>query len=194
MPTDLADVRQASVLVERTVERFGRLDVLVNNAGVMLIGPVLGSPLEEWQAMVDLNVTALMACTHTALPHLVEAAASGPRQVADIVNVSSVAGRKVSPGGAVYSATKYAVGAFSEGLRQELATRRVRVTVVEPGLTDTELTHHIRPEVLAPMQAALDQMPSIGANDVATAIAFAVTRPAQVAVNDLVVRPTMQER
>jgi NADP-dependent 3-hydroxy acid dehydrogenase YdfG len=194
VPTDLADVRQASVLVERTVERFGRLDVLVNNAGVMPIGPVLGSPLEEWQAMVDLNVTALMACTHTALPHLVEAAASGPRQVADIVNVSSVAGRKVSPGGAVYSATKYAVGAFSEGLRQELATRRVRVTVVEPGLTDTELTHHIRPEVLAPMQAALDQMPSMGANDVAAAIVFAVTRPPQVAVNDLVVRPTMQER
>jgi len=194
VPTDLADLRQASVLVERTVESFGRLDVLVNNAGVMLIGPVLGSPLEEWQAMVDLNLTALLACTHTALPHLVEAAASGPRQVADIVNVSSVAGRKVSPGGAVYSATKYAVGAFSEGLRQELATRRVRVTVVEPGLTDTELTHHIRPEVLAPMQAALDQMPSIGASDVAAAIAFVVTRPAQVAVNDLVVRPTMQER
>jgi len=194
VPTDLADLRQASVLVERTVESFGRLDVLVNNAGVMLIGPVLGSPLEEWQAMVDLNLTALLACTHTALPHLVEAAASGPRQVADIVNVSSVAGRKVSPGGAVYSATKYAVGAFSEGLRQELATRRVRVTVVEPGLTDTELTHHIRPEVLAPMQAALDQMPSIEANDVATAIVFAVSRPAQVAVNDLVVRPTMQER
>ena len=194
VPTDLADVRQASELVERTVERFGRLDVLVNNAGVMLIGPVLGSPLEEWQAMVDLNLTALLACTHTALPHLVEAAANGPRQVADIVNVSSVAGRKVSPGGAVYSATKYAVGAFSEGLRQELATRRVRVTVVEPGMTDTELTHHIRPEVLAPMQATLDQMPSIGASDVAAAIVFAVTRPAEVAVNDLVVRPTMQER
>ena len=102
LPTDLADVGQASALVERTVERFGRLDVLVNNAGVMLIGPVLASPLEEWQAMVDLNVTALMACTHAALPHLVEAAASGPRQVADIVNVSSVAGRKVSPGGAAY--------------------------------------------------------------------------------------------
>ncbi len=135
-----------------------------------------------------------MACTHTALPHLVEAAADRSAPGRRHRQRELGRGPQGQPGGAVYSATKFAVGAFSEGLRQELATRRVRVTLVEPGLTDTELTHHIRPEVLAPMQAALDQMPSIGANDVAAAIAFAVTRPAQVAINDLVVRPTMQER
>lgn len=116
---DLTDEAQAREAVERTVAELGRLDVLVNNAGLMLLGPILGAPSEEWRRMIDLNLVGLLACTHAALPHLLEAAANGPRRVADVVNVSSVAGRVARLGSGVYNATKFGVAAFSESLRQE---------------------------------------------------------------------------
>jgi NADP-dependent 3-hydroxy acid dehydrogenase YdfG len=121
---DVTDESQARGAVEQVVTTFGRMDTLVNNAGLMLLGPAVGSDLSDWQRMVDLNVTGLMYCTHAALPHLLDAAANSPRQIADIVNVSSVAGRVARNGSAVYNATKHAVGAFSEALRQEVAVRR----------------------------------------------------------------------
>ena len=144
--------------------------------------------------MVDLNLLGLLYATHAALPHLLAAAGSGPVSVADIVNVSSVAGRIARPGRGVYNATKFGVGAFSESLRQEVTRRHVRVTLVEPGAVATELVTHNRPEVVEGMLAAWEPVEVLEAEDIAEAIAFAVTRPRRVTVNEVLVRPTEQER
>ncbi|MGO8863389.1 MAG: SDR family NAD(P)-dependent oxidoreductase [Acidimicrobiales bacterium] len=191
---DLSDQEQARRAVETTVAELGRLDTLINNAGLMLLGPIVGAPLEEWRRMVDLNLLGLFYCTHAALPHLIVAAESRPREVADVVNVSSVAGRSAGRNGAVYSATKFAVGAFSESLRQEVATRHVRVTVIEPGATDTELASHNRPEVLEQMAVHFVGIRRLDSDDIANGIRYAVTQPRHVAVNEILIRPSEQER
>ncbi|KOU18809.1 hypothetical protein ADK52_29715 [Streptomyces sp. WM6372] len=192
LPADIADEAEAARVVERTVEELGRLDTLVNNAGLMLLGYASESPLADWKRSVDVNLTALMHTTHAALPHLVRAAGDGPRKVADIVNVSSLAGRRAVATATAYCATKFGVVAFSEALRQELAPQHVRVCVVEPGAVDTELRGHNSPE----MQQALEQMfggiERLEAQDIADAIAYGVTRPWRVAVTEMVVLPTEQ--
>ena len=192
LESDITDQQQAAGAVERTVAELGRLDTLVNNAGVMLLGPVVGAPLQEWEQMVRLNVLGLLYCAHAAVPHLLAAAGDGPRHVADMVNISSVAGRAARNGNAVYSLTKHGVGAFSESLRQELAGRYVRVSLVEPGATATELASHNRPEVLASIRNQFGQR--MEAEDISDAITYIVTRPRHVAVNEMLVRPTEQER
>jgi NADP-dependent 3-hydroxy acid dehydrogenase YdfG len=189
---DITDERQAAAAVQRTVAELGRLDTLINNAGVMLLGPVDGAPLPEWQQMVQLNVLGLLHCAHAALPHLLRAADDGPRRVADMVNISSVAGRVARNGNGVYSLTKHGVGAFSESLRQEVARRYVRVSLVEPGATATELASHNRPVVLQSIRSQFGQ--TMAAGDIADAIAYIVTRPRHVAVNEMLIRPTEQER
>jgi NADP-dependent 3-hydroxy acid dehydrogenase YdfG len=189
---DITDEQQAAGAVERTVAELGRLDTLINNAGVMLLGPAAGAPVPEWQQMVALNVLGLLYCAHAALPHLLRAAAEGPRQVADMVNISSVAGRAARAGNGVYSLTKHGIGAFSESLRQEVAGRYVRVCLVEPGATATELASHNRPEVLQAIRSQFGQ--TMQAADIADAITYIVTRPRHVAVNEMLIRPTEQER
>ena len=189
---DVTDQEQAAFAVESTVAELGRLDTLVNNAGVMLLGPAAEAPLDEWQRMVDLNLLGLLYCAHAALPHLRRAAADGPRQVADMVNISSVAGRFARPGNGVYALTKFGVGAFSESLRQELAGQYVRVSLVEPGATATELAGHNRPEVLESIRSQFGQR--LDASDIADAISYVVTRPRHVAVNEVLIRPTEQQR
>jgi len=189
---DITDQQQAARAVERTAAELGRLDTLINNAGVMLLGPVAGAPLDEWQQMVELNVLGLLYCAHAALPHLLSAAESGPRQVADMVNISSVAGRAARNGNGVYSLTKHGVGAFSESLRQEVAKRYLRVSLVEPGATATELASHNRPEVLESIRSQFGQ--TMDATDIADAITYIVTRPRHVAVSEVLIRPTEQER
>jgi NADP-dependent 3-hydroxy acid dehydrogenase YdfG len=189
---DITDQQQAAGAVERTVAELGRLDTLVNNAGLMLLGPVAGAPVPEWQQMVQVNVLGLLYCAHAALPHLLRAAQDGPRQVADVVNISSVAGRVARNGNGVYALTKHAVGAFSESLRQEVTRRYVRVSLVEPGATSTELASHNRPEVLESIRSQFGQL--MQAADIADAITYIVTRPRHVAVNELLIRPTEQER
>jgi NADP-dependent 3-hydroxy acid dehydrogenase YdfG len=179
--------------VERTVAEFGRLDTLVNNAGVMLLGPAVGAPLGEWQNMVDLNLSGLLYCTHAALPHLLDAAASGPRQVADLVNLSSVAGRVPRNGSAVYNATKHGVGAFSEALRQEVTRRYLRVSVIEPGAVDTELVSHNREEIQERHRQRFQQTQKMEAADIAETIAFVITRPRHISVNEVLIRPTEQD-
>jgi NADP-dependent 3-hydroxy acid dehydrogenase YdfG len=134
-----------------------------------------------------------MYCAQAALPHLVRAAEDGPRQVADMVNVSFVAGRIARGGSAVYNATKHGVGAFSEALRQEAATRHVRVSVIEPGVTETELAGHNRPDVLDEMNRRFGDITRLQAVDIAEAIGFIVTRPRHMIINELMVRPTEQE-
>jgi NADP-dependent 3-hydroxy acid dehydrogenase YdfG len=194
LETDVTDEAQARTMVERTVSTLGRLDTLVNNAGVMLLGPIVDAPVEEWRRMVELNLLGLLYCTHAALPHLLAAAGSEPRNVADVVNVSSVAGRNARLNNGVYSATKFGVGAFSESLRQEVTTRHVRVTLVEPGATASELVIHNRAEVLEQLAANFSSTEILQAEDIADTIAFTVTRPRRMVVNEVLVRPTEQER
>jgi NADP-dependent 3-hydroxy acid dehydrogenase YdfG len=193
LETDVTDETQARRAVERTVSEFGRLDTLINNAGVMLLGPIEGAPVEEWRRMVELNILGLLYTSHAALPHLLRAASDGPRQVADVVNVSSVAGRVARSGSGVYNATKFGVGAFSESLRQEVTGRHVRVSVIEPGATATELTTHLRPEILESVRSRFGQIERLESGDIAEAIVFTVTRPRRVAINELLIRPTDQE-
>src|SRR6476659_4219702 len=144
---DVTESDQARAAVAQPVERFGRLDIVVANAGVMLLGPIVDAPVEEWERMVDLNLQGLLYVAHAAMPHLLSAAESEPRRVADLVNVSSVAGRRVGAGGGIYQMTKHGVGVFSEALRQEITQRHVRSSLVEPGATQSELVTHVRAEV-----------------------------------------------
>lgn len=191
---DVSEREQAEAAVARAVEELGRLDVLVNNAGVMLLGPIPGAPVEEWERMVEVNLLGLMYTARAALPHLLAAAEREPRRVADLVNISSVAGRMARKGSGVYNATKFGVGAFSEALRQEVARRHVRVSLVEPGAVATELQGHNRPEVREQIERRFEDMEILQAEDIADAIAYTVTRPRHVAVNELLIRPTEQEQ
>jgi NADP-dependent 3-hydroxy acid dehydrogenase YdfG len=178
--------------VERTVQEHGRLDILVNNAGVMLLGPVSTAPTSEWDRMISINVQGLLYTTHAALPHLLRAAEGDPRGVADIVNISSVAGRVARAGSGVYNATKWGVNAFSEALRQEVTEKHVRVGIVEPGATATELASHNRPEVLETMAGRFAGVELMQAEDIADAITYMVTRPRRTAINEMLIRPTEQ--
>ncbi|MEY2440983.1 MAG: hypothetical protein QOJ46_409 [bacterium] len=191
--TDVTDQEQAKALVARTVEQLGRLDTVVNNAGVMLLGPIVDAPTEEWDRMISLNLQGLLYVAHAALPHLLEAAQDDPRHVADLVNISSVAGRVARSGSGVYNLTKHGVGAFSESLRQEVTGRHVRVSIVEPGAVDTELTDHLREAVKELVQARFGSLERMTADDIADAIAYIVTRPRRVAINEVLIRPTEQE-
>jgi NADP-dependent 3-hydroxy acid dehydrogenase YdfG len=192
--TDVTDEEQAIAAVETTVEQLGRLDIVVNNAGLMLLGPIVGADTSEWTRMVELNVLGLMYVTAAALPHLLRAADEEPRQVSALVNVSSVAGRVARLGSGAYNATKWAVNAFSEALRQEITERHVRVTLVEPGAVSTELAGHNRPEVLSALRSSLGDIERMEAEDIADAITYVVTRPRHVALNEVLIRPTEQVR
>jgi NADP-dependent 3-hydroxy acid dehydrogenase YdfG len=189
---DVTDQSQARDAVGRTVGELERLDILVNNAGVMLLGPIENAPTDEWRRMVELNVLGLLYCADAALPHLLRSAESGPRHVADMVNVSSVAGRTARVGSGVYNLTKHGVGAFSESLRQEVAKRHVRVSLVEPGAVATELVDQNRPEIQEMIRGQLGA--KLESEEIADAIAYIVTRPSHVAVNEILIRPTEQER
>ena len=191
---DVGSQEQAEAAVERTIRELGRLDALINNAGVMLLGPIENAPLEEWRRMLDVNVAGLLYCAHAALPHLLRAAQDGPRGVADMVNISSVAGRVARLGSGVYNLTKHGIGAFSESLRQEVAERHVRVSLVEPGAVETELSSHNRPEIREGITQTFADLETLQAEDVADAIAYIVTRPRRVAVNELLIRPSEQQR
>ena len=172
---------------------LGRLDTVVNNAGVMLLGPAEDAPLEEWERMVAINVQGLLYVAHAAIAPLLEAAQDSPRRVADMVNVSSIAGRRATRGSGVYNLSKHGVGAFSESLRQEFATRHLRVSLVEPGAVITELTDHLRPEQQQASRERFKGVERLEADDIADAIEYIVTRPWRVAVNEIMIRPTEQE-
>ena len=170
------------------IEADGGLDILINNAGIMLLGPALDSPTEEWDRMIALNVQASLYVTHAALPHLVSAAGDSARNVADLIYISSTAGRVARPGGGVYSLTKFGIAAFAESLRQELIAKRVRVGVVEPGTVHTELVTHLREDIRQAAEGQVDSIEALEPEDIADAVAYIVTRPRRVAVNQLLVR------
>ncbi|HEX4564904.1 MAG TPA: SDR family NAD(P)-dependent oxidoreductase, partial [Solirubrobacteraceae bacterium] len=144
--TDVSDEAQATAFVQRTAAELGRIDVLVNNAGVMLLGPINGADTQEWRRMIDANVYGVLYCTHAALPLMLEQGSG------HVVVVSSVAGRFARAGSGVYNLTKHGVGAFSEALRQEVAAAGLRVTLIEPGAVATELPSHNRPEIIDAMR------------------------------------------
>ncbi len=190
---DVGERAQAEALVQRTVDEFGRLDTLVNNAGVMLLGPAVDAPIQEWERMLAVNVEGLLWCAHAALPRLLSAAQGGPRRIADMVNISSVAGRTTRNGSAVYNLTKHGIGAFSEALRQEVTGRHVRVSLVEPGAVDTELRIHNRPEIQEQMRQRFGDMELLHAEDIASAVLYIITRPWRMSVNEMLIRPTEQD-
>jgi NADP-dependent 3-hydroxy acid dehydrogenase YdfG len=187
---DVTDEGQARGFVEAAHREHGGLHVLVNNAGVMLLGPVDGAPTEEWRQMLEVNLWGLLICTHAALP-LIARSGGG-----DVVNVSSVAGRRADAGAAVYNMTKFGVHAFSEALRQEALHVGIRVTIVAPGFVETELqSHNVNPMVLRTLERVRDQIGQpLQAEDIADAIRYAVTRPPHVCLNEVLVRPKNQSR
>jgi len=187
---DVSDEEQARSFIQRAHDELGGLDILVNNAGVMLLGPVADADTGEWRTMISVNLLGLLYCTHAALP-LLERTGGG-----DVVNVSSVAGRRADAGAAVYNMTKFGVHAFSEALRQEALHVGIRVTTVAPGFVDTELQgHNTNPLVRRATERAREEIGEVlRAEDIAEAILHAVTRPPHVCVNEVVVRPTKQAR
>ncbi len=187
--TDVTDEDSARAFVERTAEELDGLDVLVNNAGVMLIGPVQNADTETWRRMIHVNLLGLLYCTHAALPLL------GNSGGGDVINVSSVAGRHANAGSAVYNMTKFGVHAFSEGLRQEAGGAGIRVGIVAPGFVATELQEQNVPAVKDQIDKMREKIGDVlQPEDIADAIVFAVTRPRHVALNEILVRPTGQSR
>ena len=187
---DVSDEQQAREAVRRAASELGRLDVLVNNAGVMLLGPVEGADTSEWRRMVEVNLLGLFYCTHAALPLMREQGAG------HIINISSVAGRIARAGVAVYNATKWGVCGFSEALRQEALHANIRVTLIEPGAVRTELADHVTNPLA---RAAIDHMRKemkapLEAEDIARSILYAASQPQHVSVNEILVRPTEQDR
>jgi NADP-dependent 3-hydroxy acid dehydrogenase YdfG len=185
---DVSDEGQARSFVETAHSELGALSILVNNAGVMLLGPVEGADLEHWRRMIGVNVLGLLYCTHAALP-LMRDGGGG-----DIVNVSSVAGRRADAGAAVYNLTKFGVTGFTEALRQEALHAKIRVTGIEPGHVETELQgHNQNPAVQRAIERAREKIGEpLTAEDIARAIAFAVGQPPHVCLNEILVRPTGQ--
>jgi NADP-dependent 3-hydroxy acid dehydrogenase YdfG len=186
--TDVSDEAQARAFIDRTIDELGQLDALVNNAGVMLLGPVAGASTDQWRRMIDANVYGVIYCTHAVVDHLIR------RGRGHVVTVGSVAGVRASAGSSVYNLTKFGVNAFSEALRQELAEHNVRVTVINPGAVTTELREHLDPELQAAQRARMEGVTPLEATDIANAIIYALGQPDHVSLNEILVRPTKQER
>jgi NADP-dependent 3-hydroxy acid dehydrogenase YdfG len=186
---DVTDRDAIATCVARTMQEFGRIDVLVNNAGVMHNGKIGGADVAEWRAMIDVNLMGLMLVTHAVLPHM-QTAGGG-----HIINISSVAGRIITVGNGVYNVSKWGVNVFSEALRKEVYTDNIKVTIVCPGVVDTELLDKIaNPEARANFAAFAATLDPLTAADVARAVAYALEQPAHVSLNEIVLRPARQER
>ena len=186
---DVTKKDDCDAFVDQTVKKWGTVDILVNNAGLMPLSFVKNLKVDEWEQMVDVNIKGVLFCTAAVIPHLKE------KKSGHIINISSVAGRIVFPAGSVYCATKHAVAAFSEGLRQELSVRsNIRVTCIEPGVVSTELLNTITDESLKSFVDGAKDMQGLNAGDIANAILFAVQSPEHMNVNEVLVRPTSQER
>jgi len=187
---DVSDEEQARGFVQDAASELGGLHILVNNAGVMLLGPVSEQTTDDWRRMVGVNVLGLLYCTHAALPLMARNGGG------DVVNVSSVAGRRADVGVVVYNLTKFGVHAFSEALRQEALHSKIRVTTVAPGFVETELQgHNTNPVVRRATERSREQIGEVlKAEDIAAEILHAVTLPPHVCVNEIVVRPTGQAR
>jgi NADP-dependent 3-hydroxy acid dehydrogenase YdfG len=189
VPTDITNEDDIDALVEATLEEFGSIDVLVNNAGVMLLEPVERADRENFRQMVEVNLLGLMNLSHAVLPVMQDQGAG------HIVNVSSTAGRDANANNSGYSATKFGVNAFTEALRQEVTTEGIRTTIIEPGTVETELQEHIPDEEVKEQveDGLLGSITPLEGEDIARGIAYAVTQPQHVNVNEMLIRPTDQQ-
>ena len=186
---DVTKKDQCDSFVNNVLEKWGSVDILVNNAGLMPLSFVKNLKISEWDQMIDVNIKGVLYCTGAVVNHMIE------KKSGHIVNISSVAGRIVFPAGSVYCATKHAITAFSEGLREELSVRKnIRVTCIEPGVVSTELTNTITDESLQSFVENAKKMEALKAEDIANAILYAVEAPTHVNVNEILIRPTTQER
>jgi len=186
---DVTKKDDCNAFVDQAIKKWGTVDILVNNAGLMPLSFVKNLKVDEWEQMIDVNIKGVLFCTAAVIPQMKK------EKSGHIVNISSVAGRIVFPSGSVYCATKHAVTAFSEGLRQELSARsNIRVTCIEPGAVETELLNTITDESLQSFLDAAKKMRALKATDIADAILFAVQAPEHMNVNEILVRPTTQER
>jgi clavulanate-9-aldehyde reducatase len=186
---DISGEEQARSFIETAHRELGGLSILLNNAGLMLLGPIEGADTSEWRRMVEINVLGLLWCTHAALPLMREGGGG------DIINISSTAGRRADAGAAVYNLTKWGVTGFSEALRQEALHAGIRVTCIEPGYVETELQGHNNPAVRKVTDRMREQIGDVlAAEDVAELILFAVSRPPRMDLNEILVRPTGQAR
>ncbi len=185
--TDVTDENQVQNLVQKTNAEFGRIDILVNNAGVAFVGPIDGANTSDWRRMIDINIVGLLYATHAVLPIL------KTQSTGHIVNISSVAGRTAREDIAVYNATKWAVNGFSEALRKEVYKDNIRVTIIEPGLVNTEINQNVSdPAVKKRSQERRQSVTPLESEDIAAAIVYAVTQPQRVNVNEILIRPTQQ--
>lgn len=186
---DVTKKSDCDSFVDAVVKKWGTVDILINNAGLMPLSFFKNLKVDEWDQMIDVNIKGVLYCTAAAIPHMIA------KKSGHIVNISSVAGRVVFPAGSVYCATKHAVAAFSEGIRQELSQRaNIRVTCIEPGVVATELLNTITDKSLEKFVESSKQMDSLKSEDIANAILFAVESPAHMNVNEILIRPTSQER
>ncbi len=189
VPCDVAKRKDCQTLIDAAMKKWNHIDILINNAGIMPLSFVKNLKVDEWEQMVDVNIKGVLFCTAAAIPHMIN------QNSGHIVNISSIAGRLVFPSGSVYCATKYAVRAFSEGLRQELSTRyKIRVTTIEPGIVATELTNTITDKSLESFVKHSKEIEALQAEDIANSIMFALESPLRMNVNEVMVRPTTQER
>jgi NADP-dependent 3-hydroxy acid dehydrogenase YdfG len=185
--TDVTRREQVKALVDKAVDTYGRVDVMLNNAGLMPLAPLERLKVDEWEQMIDVNVKGVLYGIAAALPYMKE------QKAGHIINVSSVYGHKVAPGAAVYCATKFGVRALSEGLRQEVKPYNIRTTVISPGAVATELLDHISEEDIAKGVRAHVAKIAIPAESFARMVAFAIGEPADVDVSEILFRPTAQE-
>jgi NADP-dependent 3-hydroxy acid dehydrogenase YdfG len=186
---DVTKKDECNSFVNNVLEKWGSVDILVNNAGLMPLSFVKNLKIDEWDQMIDVNIKGVLYCTGAVVSHMLE------KKSGHIVNISSVAGRVVFPAGSVYCATKHAITAFSEGLREELSVRKnIRVTCIEPGVVATELTNTITDESLQGFVENAKKMEALQADDIANAILYAVESPSHVNVNEILIRPTTQDR
>lgn len=186
---DVTSKSDCDSFVDTVVKKWGKVDILINNAGLMPLSFFKNNKVEEWEQMIDVNIKGVLYCTSAVIPHMLD------KKSGHIVNLSSVAGRIVFAGGSVYCATKHAITAFSEGLRNELSPKyNIRVTCIEPGAVSTELLETITDESMAKFIQASKSMETLQSEDIANAILYAIKSPNHVNVNEILIRPTAQER
>jgi NADP-dependent 3-hydroxy acid dehydrogenase YdfG len=187
LPTDVTQHEQVKKLVEAAVQTYGRIDVMLNNAGLMPHSPLERLKIDDWDRTIDVNIKGVLYGIAAALPHMKQ------QKAGHIINVSSVAGHKVNPGGAVYSATKYAVRVISEGLRMEVKPYNIRTTVISPGAVATELPDSITEKDVSDNIHKFYEAYAIPADSFARVVAFAINQPEDVDINEILFRPTRQE-
>ncbi|MBI1248036.1 SDR family NAD(P)-dependent oxidoreductase [bacterium] len=186
VPTDVTDQKQVQALVDKAVDAFGRIDVMLNNAGLMPLAPLEDLKTDEWDQMIDVNLKGVLNGIAAALPHMKK------QKSGHFINVSSVYGHKLGPAATVYCATKFAVRALSEGLRQEVKPYNIRTTVISPGAVATELLEHISDEKIQSETKSFVSQIAVPAETFARMVAFAINEPANVDVNEILFRPTAQ--